>query len=178
MSDVTVRPMRALGGISADAVVEEVHDDQLTITRHPVEQGAAITDHAFKEPSSLRLVYGWTEAKAAAADDPNYLKAIYQDLLDLQALRQPLEVVTGKRRYTDMLISGLGVTTDQATEHALVVAVTLTQIILVSTSSTTVPPRDVQAAPERTAGVIDKGAKQLAPAPQANTTALATPFGG
>jgi hypothetical protein len=40
-------------GLVAQATVEEVHNDKLEITDHPIEQGAAITDHAFKRPAEL-----------------------------------------------------------------------------------------------------------------------------
>lgn len=167
---VTVRPMRSLGGLTADAVVEEAHEDRLAITHHPVEQGAAITDHAFKEPASVHLVYGWSDA---SPDAPG-VRTIYEQLLALQASRKPLEVLTGKRRYTDMLITAIGLTTNAETENALLCSIVCEQVILVSTSSTTAPPaKEVQAAPEKTAAVQDQGTKQLAPAPQANTSALA-----
>lgn len=37
----------------AQATVEEVHTDDLEITDHPIERGAAITDHAFKRPAEV-----------------------------------------------------------------------------------------------------------------------------
>jgi hypothetical protein len=36
-----------------DATIEEVHNDELEITDHPVEKGTTISDHAFKRPSEL-----------------------------------------------------------------------------------------------------------------------------
>lgn len=37
----------------AHATVEEVHTDDLEITDHPLERGAAISDHAFKRPAEV-----------------------------------------------------------------------------------------------------------------------------
>lgn len=37
----------------AQATVEEVHTDTLEITDHPIERGAAVTDHAFKRPAEV-----------------------------------------------------------------------------------------------------------------------------
>lgn len=48
--------------IIADATVEERHMDRLEITNHPVETGAAITDHAFYHPPELTLVLGWSNS--------------------------------------------------------------------------------------------------------------------
>ena len=60
--------------IIADATVEERHMDRLEITNHPVETGAAITDHAFYHPPELTLVLGWSNSAkpsklAQAADN-------------------------------------------------------------------------------------------------------------
>lgn len=52
----------ALAPIIAQAVIEEVHDDELTITEHPIEQGAAISDHAYKQPSEVVISCGWSNS--------------------------------------------------------------------------------------------------------------------
>lgn len=44
------------------ATIEEVHHDELEITDHPVEQQAAITDHAFKRPAEVIITYGWSDS--------------------------------------------------------------------------------------------------------------------
>ncbi len=41
-----------------DVVVEEVHRDALAITQHPVEQGASITDHAYRLPAVVEVRMG------------------------------------------------------------------------------------------------------------------------
>ena len=42
--------IRSIGGIIPDVTIEEVHTDEIELTQHPVQQGAAITDHKFKKP--------------------------------------------------------------------------------------------------------------------------------
>lgn len=51
---------RNIGGVIPDVVIQEVHDDTVTITQHPVEYGAAISDHAYREPSQVMMTVGWT----------------------------------------------------------------------------------------------------------------------
>lgn len=53
-----------LPNIIAHATVEERHTDRLHITDHPVEQGAAISDHAFKRPAEVVLKLGWSNSPA------------------------------------------------------------------------------------------------------------------
>ena len=50
---VFLRPLRSLGGLSFDVVVSEEHEDTLTIAKHPVEQGANISDHAYRNPCKV-----------------------------------------------------------------------------------------------------------------------------
>lgn len=64
---LTNKPKRGLDDGSGtlfipDATIEEVHTDDLEITDHPVEQGAAISDHAFKRPSELIVTAGWSDS--------------------------------------------------------------------------------------------------------------------
>lgn len=149
---VVIRPARNIGGIAANVTLEEISTDELTITQHPVQQGASITDHAFKNPTvvSIRALYG---------DNLQPLSEIYQQLLQLQSSREPFDVVTGKRTYTNMLFKTLGQTTDQATENILAINATLQEIIIVSVEVTSVPARAKQANPGKTAGTESAGNK-------------------
>ncbi|WP_416232225.1 phage baseplate protein, partial [Klebsiella pneumoniae] len=57
-------------------------------------------------------------------------KETYQELLNLQSSRVPLDVVTGKRIYTNMLIRALEVTTDRTSENILSAVLTLREVII------------------------------------------------
>ena len=91
-----------LPDILADVVVEEHHSDELEVTDHPVQQGAMITDHAFKRPAEVVLKLGWSNspsgrgsmvnAAIAAASSANPIAnkvagavGIYQGALGIQS---------------------------------------------------------------------------------------------
>lgn len=185
---VTFKPRRRIGTFTSQVTFEESGSDELTITRHPVEQGAAITDHAFKEPAQLTIRAGWSPtvlqtlvssagallsgASLTSLLSNDYVKETYEKLLKLQAEREPFEIVTGKRRYKNMLMRSLAQTTDEKTESVLVVTAQFQEIIIVQTQATSLPPADQQAEPERTAAPEANGSKQLNPAPAANQEAL------
>lgn len=171
---VTMRSKRSVGGLTAMVTVEESHLDTLTITGHPVEQGAEITDHAYKNPSLLTLYLGWSDS---GDNQQDYVRSVYDKILKMQESRKPLDVTTGKRNYENMLIESIATTTDETTENALMVTVNLRQIIVVETQTVTMPPRDVQAEPERTAEPVTTGTRQATPAKSANKSALAEIFG-
>lgn len=153
---VTIRNVRRIGDIFATVTIEETGTDELEITEHPVQRGAAITDHAYLKPAALAMRIGFD-----ASERP--LEEIYRKLLELQATREPFVIVTGKRVYRDMLFKSLAVTTDKATAAVLVVSCTFRQVILVDVVVTNVPPRARQRNAGKTGGTAKAGAKQAKP---------------
>jgi hypothetical protein len=123
-------PRRRIENFEAECTVTEEHSDELTITEHPVEYGAAINDHAFKRPSEVRVRIGWTAAYTGGD-----VRTIYEQLLALQGSRQPFEVFTGKRAYRNMLVASLTTQTNSGLEYTFLADVVLRQIILVSTQT-------------------------------------------
>lgn len=164
------KPQRAIGIIVADVTIEETGRDDLEITRHPVELGAQITDHAYKQPAEVTIRAGWSDSLSL----PGYLKKVYASLLDLQYSRVPFTLVTGKRTYVNMLIASLSLTTDSTTENALIVTVMCRQVIVVFSRTTTVAPRAQQAQPQTTGATESAGTRQPAPV---NESVLHRTFG-
>ena len=60
-------PQRIIGSIVAQVTIEEEHHDKLIITNHPVEQGAMISDHAYKMPAMLTIRAGWSNSGLQSA---------------------------------------------------------------------------------------------------------------
>lgn len=184
VDSILVRPKRALGPFTAQVTIEEVHDDDLVITEHPVEQGASVADHAYKMPARLRITCGWSNSPSVSGlfqgiasgleatvtgvqslitgNSESSVRDLYAKLLKLQADRTPFDVVTGKRVYTNMMFQSLNARTDRQTENALIVQATLKQIIIVNSKTVTVAalPSN-QATPQATQGVSGEGNKSL-----------------
>jgi hypothetical protein len=47
-------------------VLEEMHDDEIVITDHPVEKGAQIADHFYKKPSELTIRCAWSNSPSSS----------------------------------------------------------------------------------------------------------------
>lgn len=146
------KPQRKIGEITVDVVVNESTNDTLTITKQPVEQGASISDHAFKEPTTFSSTIYFRDNLSKS------LSKIYQDLLDLQNSRVPFNIVTPKRIYNSMLISSLGMTTDKNTENTLAILLSCQEVIIVKVTTTQVA-RQAQAKPEVTGKTEPAGKK-------------------
>jgi len=168
-------PKRSIKGpnanFSAYITIEEHHHDELVITDHPVEQGAAISDHAYKKPAELTITIGWTNSSLAAALSlkfGNYSSYVYDQLLKLQASRQLFSVSTGKRKYQNMLVQSLDTTTDAKTENCFITTLHCREVIVVKTTTTQLVPAENQAMPQKTGQSTNTGTKQ----PQATNTSL------
>lgn len=174
---MTIIPKK-LGTIRIGVTVEEVYNDELQITEHPVERDAPITDHSFKRQPDVVLKCGWSNADYSAllgssvvqfdqfgsTTQSGYIDAVYSKLLALQATRVPFDAVTSRRKYSNVLLQGLRVVHDAKTSGALMLTATLRQIRIVQTKATRLPPRDDQADPSRTAETQNTGSKQAVPA--------------
>lgn len=182
LDSILVKPKRGLGPFTMQVVVEEIHTDELEITDHPVEQGALITDHSFKRPALVVIRGGWSDSPTVSGlfsglvagiggtlgglqslitgNNVSQVRETYQKLLELQASRVPFDVLTGKRKYTDMLIQSLAQTTDRDHENDLFVTVTLRQVLIVRTEFTAAAPVARQADAAATSGVTNQGVRR------------------
>jgi hypothetical protein len=131
-----IQQTRRIGTIVPDIVVEEVHDDVMQITKHPVETGAPINDHAFRMPSVIQMKLGYSNSKHQSV---NYVKTAYEKLLKAMGDREPMTVVTGKRTYRNMLISHIHVSTDSTSEYALNAVVGLEEVIFANVETIPIP---------------------------------------
>jgi hypothetical protein len=141
-----------------------------------VEGGAAISDHAYRQPAGLTI-------RAAVSDSsmrglaPDYAVAVgrqgrltdsdssdsaefYARLLELQRAREPFDIVTGKRLYKNMLLTRLSTVTDAASENILSFTAECREVIIVETRLAAVPPARLHQDPPRTGRAKDRGQVQ------------------
>ncbi len=186
---VTFKPKRGFGTFTAQVTIEESHRDELVVTEHPVENGAAISDHAYRRPAELTIRCAWsnspsnsgylgavqsaiqgTLAGAAAianqalgtGNSETQVRAIYAKLLEAFQARQLIDVYTGKRNYTNMLLKSLSTSTTADTENSLIITAAFTQIIISKTQIVGgAAPVSAQKIPKITNPVSDFGTKAL-----------------
>ncbi|QCT20843.1 hypothetical protein FEM41_14905 [Jejubacter calystegiae] len=166
---------RAVGLLVPAVVVSEKHADTLEITEHPVETGAAVSDHAYKRPAEVTMEVGFSGG-GSLLDFVNTAaiglsvglspKETYQQLLELQESRVPFDVVTGKRLYSNMLMRALEVTTDRTSENVLMATLTLREVIITSTQSVQVADKQNMAQGVNTSAVQNSGTKTTTPVNQ------------
>ncbi|QHM71273.1 phage baseplate protein [Mixta intestinalis] len=172
LSTLFSQQSRKIGLLVPDVVISEKHADTLEITEHPVEIGAPVADHAYARPAELTMEVGFAGGGSLLDfwDTSNIGLGLglspqetYQQILDLQASRQPFDVITGKRQYKNMLIRAIEVTTDKHTENVLMAVLTLRELNMTQTETVTVADQDNMQDGAATAGVKNGGVKSTKP---------------
>ncbi|HLO61710.1 MAG TPA: hypothetical protein VK165_01970 [Azonexus sp.] len=174
----------SINDIIIQASLEEVSIDATEVTRHPVEIGAQIADHAYDKPSKviIRCAWGPSGSISLALGNSNKLTGdvkkinngevlgddvpavVYSQLLALREKHEPIGITTQKRQYNNMLITGMSVTTDFRTRSILSIEVVFEQVFIVQTAVTTVPAKkESHANPSKTLPTVNAGYKMCRP---------------
>lgn len=133
-----VQPKRSIGGINVDVVISENANDTLSITKQPVQQGASIADHAYKEPTTFSATI-YQQAQSGLIFQTKSLQEVYQDFLTLQQTFTPFNIVTPKRVYNNMMMTTLIQNTDKNTENILSLTITCQEVIITTVQAVNVP---------------------------------------
>lgn len=165
----SIEPTNLEGQLSGEAIIPdvtiaEVHSDEVTVTSHPVDTGAQIADHAFRQPAVVICTFGWSDSSRLVNSlfDGSLFKGIesvkdvYDKLLRLKDARQVLKLSTGKRVYDAVIITKLMTTTTVDTENSAIIEVTF-QEILTARARTVRLASVTQSNASRTAGTSNGG---------------------
>ncbi|EOY1421752.1 phage baseplate protein [Yersinia enterocolitica] len=164
---------RKIGLLVPSVIISEKHQDALEITEHPVEVGAAVNDHAYKRASEVTMEVGFAgggslldfvDTSTIGLSLGKSPEEVYQELRELQESRQPFDVITGKRKYSNMLIRGIEVTTDKTSENVLMCVLTLCEVIMSQTESIKVADKENMQEGVSTSAMQNTGTKAPAPA--------------
>ena len=123
---------RSISGIIPNVTIRETLVDENTVTVHPVQSGAPVSDHVYANPNVVEMVVAWSDSSGGY---PGYVQDVYQALLALRDTRGPFDLSTGKRQYSNMLFKNITVSTDQTSEYALFATVQLQEVIIANTQT-------------------------------------------
>lgn len=139
-----------MGSITFDAITEETHAFESSITEFPVESGATVSDNITLKPVVLTI-------KALSTDYPFSFLGIgegipilstskstelFNILVDLRDARTTIDVITGIRSYKNMAIQSLSTPRNQPLS-ALYFEITLKQILTASAQLIKIPKSQV-----------------------------------
>lgn len=131
--------------LSVDATIRREHRRSAQITRHPIEDGADVTDHAILDPVSLSVEGVISDAPISYFtpiisglgsltdyDSSTERSAQHFEILEnLWKSRVPFDVVTRKRFYRNMLISSLNIPESSRQGNSLWFSCTLEEVRII-----------------------------------------------
>jgi len=181
--NLLIRTNRDIGGIILDAVISETTTSNVRVTRNPVELGADINDHAIIEPKEYSLEGVVTDSPlfglgvvsnlgnnltqsgffgSSSEDSRTRSQAAFDSLILLQESREPIDIQTGLKQYSNMLISNITVTQNKDTSRAIFFTAKLTEVIITSTEVIDFPKDSLEAdvTQQQGSSPIDEGQKQ------------------
>lgn len=152
-----IRTQKSIGGIQLDAVINETHINDISITRNPVELGAKITDNAIVEPKKVMILAEVTDTplnplagtqvieddgRVGSATSSNITRsnAAYNAIVELAEKREPIELQTKLKLYENMLITNISVTQDKDSSRIVSMNISLEEIIIVESKTVFIPP--------------------------------------
>ena len=149
-----------IDGLFFDAIMSTNTQDSLTITSHPVQSGANISDHAFRNPTKISMEIMMSDVMAQRVPGQftngaglrgtvlgmlgaNGSKSVsaYQRLIELQRLRMPFSVKTRLGYYNNMLIESIDVPDDVNTLSGLRCTVNMTEVLIAQVTQEKVSAR-------------------------------------
>jgi len=135
-----------IAGYFFDAILRSEHTSSVAITEHPVETGAATTDHSYVKPSQLVMEVGMTDVATSFITgqfEGGWSRSVtaYKLLLDLQQKRIPFTVLTRLKQYKNMLIETMAVPDDYTTRYGLKATVTMREIFVATVKTVKISAR-------------------------------------
>jgi hypothetical protein len=158
-----------------DASVKEDHDAEVEVTDHPVEQGAAVSDHARPKPEELTIEgmvsntplnfiqarrsvtsegFTWTTSAQTNAirGNPGNAEAAYVTLRAMRDTPKMLTIITALRSYDNMVMTSLKIPRDKETGDVLKFTAKFKQVRIVTNAVTVVATKVNKAKPQQKLG--------------------------
>jgi hypothetical protein len=156
-----IRTQKSLAGVELDAVISETHNNNISLTKNPVELGTDITDHAIIEPKKISIVAQVSDTPLGTAalgeivdsvtgffgtsTSQNLTRstAAYNAIKEIVEQREPIEVQTKLVLYTNMLITSLNITQDKDSSRVALMNITLEEVLITSSEIIQFDPDDL-----------------------------------
>lgn len=183
-----IRTKKSIGGIELDAVLSETHNNQVRLTKNPVELGADITDHAIVEPKRINIVAQVSDTPLGTAAFGQIIdlvtglfgssttqnitrsNAAYNAMVQLMELREPIEVQTKLVLYENMVITGLTTTQDKNSSRVALMNISLEEVLITESQILKLDPEQLQQGSAREQGTSAEKKGRQEPVTPSETT--------
>lgn len=135
MTTLLFEPKRKgkIGTLELDVVLEEQHDYDSEVTQYPIESGESISDHINLNPVRLTMRGFITQTPVQFLDTNTILgndlvQTAFDKLVEIRDNKDVIDVVSGLKVYSDMIINRLSIPRDVRTGQSLQFTAGFTQI--------------------------------------------------
>lgn len=124
-----------IGGWFFDAFLKLNHTSTLTITEHPVETNASISDHAYMNPQELSIDIGMSDVAKSYVSGQfagSWSRSVtaYQILREIQRQRLPVRILTRLGLYNNMMIQSITAPDDYMTLNGLKATINFRELLV------------------------------------------------
>lgn len=165
-----IRTKKSIGGIELDAVLSETHVNQVRLTKNPIELGADITDHSIVEAKRINIVAQVSDNPLGSAAFGQIIdlvtglfgtsttqnitrsNAAYAAIVQLMEIREPIEIQTKLKLYSDMLITGLSTTQDKNSSRIVLMTLNLEEALITESQIVKLTPKQLKQGSAREQG--------------------------
>lgn len=146
-----IRTKKSIGGIELDAVINETHTSEVEVTSNPVELGADITDHSIIKPKRIQITAQVSDTPlglaalgqivdnvtglfgSSTSENITRSTAAYSAIIQLQESREPIDIQTKLKLYSNMIITNVSVTQDKDTSRIVLMNISAQEVRIVKT---------------------------------------------
>lgn len=119
-----------VGGVELDVTLRETHSYTSRVTNYPIEEGSTLSDHIINEPTIVVLEGTVTDTPLAILPFFNRSIDAFNRLIEIHQKRESIIVVTGLKKYPNMVITNLDIPRDIRTGQSLTFTIELKEIII------------------------------------------------
>lgn len=168
-----------IGTLRLDVSLSETHTANAEVTDNPVEDGTLVSDHIILKPKSLAIEGLVTETPirflsgirdALSDSGVPRVQTADQKMNELLETREPFDVVTGLKKYSDMVLTSYVVNRQPARGLELRFSATLRRIQFANVIVVEIPKEVLSAATQNTAASTAKKGKKATTTPAAGST--------
>ena len=183
-----IRTQKSIGGIQLDAVISESHVNEVSLTNNPVEFGAEITDNAVTQPKQINIIAEISDTPLGVAafgqivdlvtglfgsstsENITRSNAAYNAVIQIQEDREPIQIQTKLKLYTNMIITNVSVQQDKNTSRIVRMSIDLQQVIITESEIVQLTEEQLQAgSTKEQASSAEKSGRKEATEPSAAT---------
>jgi len=133
----------SVGGVEFDALIESEESYEADAPEYPTEEGFNVSDNIVLKPEALSMTLFITDTPVTwrnrHGSGPGRTEEVVKSLLELYFKKQPVEVITSDKVYSNMAILSLSIKKSTEVGYAREVPISFKKIIVTSSKTVTIP---------------------------------------